>query len=219
MDQLRIDDKMRALDGTPNKSALGANAILGVSLAVAKAAALKQRKPLFEHIGALAGNHDFVLPVPSFNVINGGSHAGNALAFQEFMLLPTGAGSFKEAMQIGCEIYQILKTITKSRYGQDAVNVGDEGGFAPPIANNKEGVQLLMDAIEKSGYKDKVVIGMDVASSEFYVDGLYDLEKKSKDQVNKAKKLTGAELAAYYKELCSQYPIVSIEDPFDQVQQ
>jgi len=213
-DQVLIDELMLGLDGTPNKVKMGANAILGVSLAVAKAGAAKKGVPLYKHFGDLAGNKDFTMPVPSFNVINGGSHAGNALAFQEFMVLPTGASSFKEAMQIGCEIYATLKTVTKKKYGQDAVNVGDEGGFAPPIQSNKEGVELLMDAIEKSGHLNKVILGMDVAASEFYKDGKYDLF--SKVPGSKEPALTGQELGKFYQDLCKDFPIKSIEDPFDQ---
>lgn len=217
VDQTLIDNKMIALDGTPNKGKLGANAILGVSLAVAKAGAAKKGVPLYRHFGDLAGNSQFVMPVPSFNVINGGSHAGNALAFQEFMVLPTGASSFAEAMQIGAEIYHSLKAVTKKKYGKDAVNVGDEGGFAPPIQSNKEGVQLLMDAIEKSGHLNKVILGMDVASSEFYVDGKYDLFSKTRTASSKEPMMTGAELGEFYKELSREFPIKSIEDAFDQV--
>jgi len=177
--QAALDQAMIDMDGTENKSKLGANAILGVSLAVAKAGAAAKGLPLYKYFGALAGNTKFVLPVPAFNVINGGSHAGNKLAFQEFMILPTGASSFKEAMQIGAEVYHNLKGVIKKKYGQDATNVGDEGGFAPNIQSNKEGVELLMDAIKKSGYADKVVIGMDVASSEFRTkDDKYDLDFK-----------------------------------------
>lgn len=216
--QREIDELMIHLDGTPNKSKLGANAILGVSLAVAKAGAGKKNVPLYQHFADLAGNKDLVMPVPSFNVINGGSHAGNALSFQEFMLLPTGASSFSEAMQIGTEIYHILKKETKTRYGQDAVNVGDEGGFAPPIRSNKEGVELLMSAIEKSGHGSKVVLGMDVASSEFYCEktGNYDLDKKVRTPELKTPLLTGKELGQFYKELCKDFPIKSIEDAFEQ---
>jgi len=148
-------------------------------------------------------------------VINGGAHAGNKLAFQEFMLMPVGAESFSEAMQIGAECYHNLAKVIKSKYGVDATNVGDEGGFAPNIQSNKEGVVLLMEALEKAGYTDKVVISMDVASSEFYEDGKYDLY--SKDPENKGKKaMTGEELGEFYKELAAEFPIVSIEDPFDQ---
>lgn len=138
-------------------------------------------------------------------------------AFQEFMILPTGAKSFKHAMQIGAEIYHALKDVTKKRYGQDAVNVGDEGGFAPPIQSNKEGIELLMTAIEKAGHSDKVVLGMDVASSEFHVDGKYDLQKKTRTAATKEPMLSRTELAAFYKDLCKNFPIRSIEDPFDQV--
>jgi enolase len=215
-DQTKIDNLMLALDGTPNKVKLGANAILGVSLAVAKAGAGKKQVPLYQHFADLAGNKELVMPVPSFNVINGGSHAGNALSFQEFMLLPTGASSFAEAMQIGTEIYHILKTVTKKKYGQDAVNVGDEGGFAPPIKSNEEGVELLMSAIEQSGHRDKVVLGMDVASSEFFVDGKYDLDKKIRTPQSTSQPISGKELGQFYKDLCSKFPIKSIEDAFEQ---
>ncbi len=217
VEQHSIDDRMIKLDGSVNKSNLGANAILGVSLAVAKAGAAKKKVPLYQHIGDLAGNRDFVMPVPSFNVINGGSHAGNALAFQEFMVLPVGASSFAEALQIGAEIYHSLKTVTKKKYGQDAVNVGDEGGFAPPIQSNKEGIVLLMDAIEKSGHLNKVVLGMDVASSEFYVEGMYDLFSKTRTAATKEQPLSGEQLGQFYQELCREFPIESIEDPFEQV--
>ena len=156
------------------------------------------------------------MPVPSFNVINGGSHAGNGLAFQEFMVLPVGASSVAESMQIGCEIYASLKSATKKKYGQDAVNVGDEGGFAPPILDNREGVDLLMDAIEKSGHLDKVVLGMDVASSEFCVDGKYDLNKKTRKPGDDSPMLTSTEMGEFYKALCKDFPIKSIEDGFDE---
>lgn len=216
MDQRAIDNFMLELDGTPNKKNMGANAILGVSLAVAKAGAARSGVKLYEHFANLAGNKDLVMPVPSFNVINGGSHAGNGLAFQEFMVLPTKAASFSESLQIGAEIYHSLKSVTKKLYGQDAVNVGDEGGFAPPIKNNKEGVELLMSAIDKSGHLDKVVLGMDVASSEFYVNGKYDLAKKSRTPTSKEPMLSGTELADFYKDLCREFPIKSIEDAYDQ---
>jgi enolase len=163
-EQVLIDELMLSIDGTPTKLKMGANAILGISLAVAKAGAARKSVPLYQHFADLAGNKDLVMPVPSFNVINGGSHAGNALAFQEFMVLPTGAESFSEAMQIGAEIYHSLKSVTKKIYGQDAVNVGDEGGFAPPIQSNKEGVELLMNAIDKSGHTDKVTTLLDTTN-------------------------------------------------------
>jgi len=156
------------------------------------------------------------MPVPAFNVINGGSHAGNKLAMQEFMILPVGADSFTEAMRMGSEVYHVLKAIIKAKYGQDACNVGDEGGFAPNIQDNREGLVLLLDAIEKAGYTGKVKIGMDVAASEFLTkDGKYDLDFK--EQPNSGTNLhTGSSLAELYKEFVRDFPIVSIEDPFDQ---
>ena len=214
--QTKADELMINLDGTPNKGKLGANAILGVSLALSKAGAAAKKVPLYQHYADLAGNKDLVLPVPSFNVINGGSHAGNRLAFQEFMILPVGAKSFSEAMMMGCEVYAKLKSVIKKKYGQDACNVGDEGGFAPSIQNNYEGVDLLMEAIKLSGYESQVKIGMDVAASEFLTkDGKYDLDFK--DPKNDGKMiLSGPALADLYKDLCKKYPIVSIEDPFEQ---
>ncbi|KAL8231581.1 hypothetical protein R6Q57_001359 [Mikania cordata] len=167
--QTKLDNFMvQELDGTLNewgwcKQKLGANAILAVSLAVCKAGTLVKRIPLYKHIANLAGNKTLVLPVPAFNVINGGSHAGNKLAMQEFMILPGRAASFKEAMKMGVEVYHNLKSMIKKKYGQDATNVGDEGGFAPNIQENKEGLELLKTAIAKAGYTGKVVIGMDVA--------------------------------------------------------
>ncbi|XP_050426903.1 alpha-enolase-like [Adelges cooleyi] len=216
-DQKAIDDFMIKLDGTPNKAKLGANAILGVSLAVAKAGAAQKGVPLFRHLADLAGNKNIILPVPAFNVINGGSHAGNKLAMQEFMILPTGASSFTEAMQIGAEVYHNLKNVIKAKFGLDATAVGDEGGFAPNILENKEGLRLIETAIEKAGHKGKVVIGMDVAASEFHVDGKYDLDFKNKSETkDKKQTITTEELSKLYKEFIKEFPIVSIEDPFDQ---
>lgn len=215
-DQAAIDKFLIKLDGTKNKSKYGANAILGISLAVAKAGAAEKGVPLYAHIADLAGSKKpFVLPVPAFNVINGGSHAGNKLAMQEFMILPTGAKSFSEAMKIGSEVYHSLKSVIKSKYGQDATNVGDEGGFAPNIQDNKEGLNLLVTAIEKAGYTGKVKIGMDVAASEFFRESKYDLDFKNADSDPKGW-LPGEQLAELYQEFVSEYPIVSIEDPFDQ---
>jgi enolase len=214
--QADIDAAMIALDGTPNKGKLGANAILGVSLAVSKAGAAAKKVPLYQHYADLAGNKDLVLPVPSFNVINGGSHAGNRLAFQEFMILPVGAKSFSEAMMLGCEVYATLKGVIKAKYGQDACNVGDEGGFAPSIQSNYEGVELLMEAIKKAGYEKEVKIGMDVAASEFQLkDGKYDLDFKTSNN-DGSMTYSGPALAEIYKDLVKKYPIVSIEDPFEQ---
>lgn len=213
--QEAVDNIMLQLDGTENKSKLGANAILGVSLAVCKAGAAHKGVPLYRHIADLAGNTDVILPCPAFNVINGGSHAGNKLAMQEFMILPTGASSFREAMQIGSEVYHTLKSVIKEKYGQDATNVGDEGGFAPNIQDNKEGLELLKVAIEKAGYTGRVKIGMDSAASEFHKDGKYDLDFKN-PQSDPKSWLTGAQLMEVYQDFIKEYPIVSIEDCFDQ---
>ncbi|KAF9550650.1 phosphopyruvate hydratase [Mortierella hygrophila] len=218
VDQVAVDEFLIQLDGTPNKSKYGANAILGVSMAVLKAGAAAKGVPLYRHIADLAGHggKKIVMPVPAFNVINGGSHAGNKLAMQEFMILPTGAKDFAEAMKIGSEVYHTLKSVIKKKYGQDATNVGDEGGFAPNIQDNAEGLDLLVDAIEKAGYTGRVKIGMDVAASEFFTkDNKYDLDFKSADS-DASKHLPGEELAQLYQEFTAKYPIVSIEDPFDQ---
>ncbi|OWM69647.1 hypothetical protein CDL15_Pgr025496 [Punica granatum] len=220
-DQTAIDNFMvQKLDGTVNewgwcKQKLGANAILAVSLAVCKAGAAVNKIPLYKHIANLAGNKKLVLPVPAFNVINGGSHAGNKLAMQEFMILPVGASSFREAMKMGVEVYHHLKAVIKKKYGQDATNVGDEGGFAPNIQENKEGLELLKTAIAKAGYTGKVVIGMDVAASEFYADKTYDLNFKE-EKNDGSQKISGEALKDLYKSFVTEYPIVSIEDPFDQ---
>lgn len=213
--QKEIDNFMLTLDGTENKSKLGANAILGVSLAICKAGAAKKGLPLFKYIAELAGNKNIILPVPAFNVINGGSHAGNKLAMQEFMILPTGASSFSEAMKMGSEIYHHLKNVIKSRYGLDATAVGDEGGFAPNIGDNREGLALIDQAIATAGYTGKVVIGMDVAASEFHKNGLYDLDFKN-PKSDKSKWLNMDQLIGVYDEIIRDFPIVSFEDPFDQ---
>lgn len=213
--QSEVDRLMLELDGTENKSKLGANAILGVSLAICKAGAAAKGVPLYRHIADLAGNSQVILPCPAFNVINGGSHAGNALAMQEFMLMPTGASSFSEAMRIGAECYQTLKKVIKSKYGQDATNVGDEGGFAPNIQDNREAMELLKVAVEQAGYTGKVKFAMDVAASEFYQNGKYNLDFKSKNP-DASKILTGAQLSDLYKNFIAEYPVVSIEDAFDQ---
>ena len=219
--QKSLDTLMvQELDGTKNewgwcKQKLGANAILAVSLAIAKAGAAAMGRPLYAHVAALAGNEKLVLPVPAFNVINGGSHAGNQLAMQEFMILPTGAETFAEAMRMGTETYHHLKKVIKATYGQDAVNVGDEGGFAPPLKDANEALELLQKAIEAAGYTGKIVIGLDVAASEFYADGVYDLDWKVSGSDGSGKK-TGAQLLEVYAEWVAKYPILSIEDPFDQ---
>jgi len=213
--QAEIDRFMLDLDGTDNKSQFGANAVLGISLAVCKAGAAKKGVPLYRHIADLAGNHEVLLPVPAFNVINGGSHAGNKLAMQEFMLLPVGASSFSEAMRMGSEIYHHLKSVIKKKYGQDACNVGDEGGFAPNILENKEALELIKAAVEKAGFTGQIKIGMDVAASEFCKDGKYDLDFKNPDS-DPSTWLTPKQLQGVYEDFVNNYPIVSIEDAFDQ---
>lgn len=203
LEQRAIDDKMLALDGTPTKSKLGANAILGVSLAVAKAAALELDIPLYRYIG---GTNTFVLPVPMMNIINGGSHSDAPIAFQEFMIRPVGAKSFREGLRMGAEVFHALKGVLKKRGLSTAV--GDEGGFAPNLQSNEEALQTIMEAIEAAGYKagDDFRIAMDVAASEMYTEeGTYNL--KGEGVVK-----TREEMVAWYEELSSKYPIISIED-------
>ncbi|KAF2098619.1 enolase [Rhizodiscina lignyota] len=215
-DQKAVDDFMNKLDGTTNKTKLGANAILGVSMAVAKAAAAEKGVPLYVHISDLAGTKKpYVLPVPFMNVLNGGSHAGGRLAFQEFMIVPSEAPTFSEAMRQGAEVYQKLKSLAKKKYGQSAGNVGDEGGVAPDIQTAEEALDLIAESIEQAGYTGQMKIAMDVASSEFYKteEKKYDLDFKNPDS-DKSKWVTYEELADQYKKLASKYPIVSIEDPF-----
>lgn len=223
--QAEIDKLMvETLDGTQNewgwcKSKLGANAILAVSMAVCRAGAAASKMPLYKYIARISGKpyDKFVMPVPAFNVINGGSHAGNRLACQEFMILPVGASSFREAMIIGAEVYHNLKAVIKKKYGQDACNVGDEGGFAPSVQDNNEALDVLLEAIKKSGHEGKVKIGTDVAASEFYVAETkkYDLDFKNPDSPDSMKK-SADEMIQYYKDWIAKYPFVSIEDPFDQ---
>ncbi|KAF2134231.1 enolase [Dothidotthia symphoricarpi CBS 119687] len=215
-DQSAVDAFLNKLDGTKNKEKLGANAILGVSMAIAKAAAAEKGVPLYAHISDLAGTKKpYVLPVPFQNVLNGGSHAGGRLAFQEFMIVPSQAPTFTEAMRQGSEVYQKLKTLAKKKYGQSAGNVGDEGGVAPDIQSPEEALDLITEAIEAAGYTGQVKIAMDVASSEFYKteEKKYDLDFKNPDS-DKSKWLTYEQLAELYKSLAQKYPIVSIEDPF-----
>jgi len=205
--QEEVDNTMISLDGTANKSKLGANAILSVSLATAKAAAGTLNKPLYKYLG---GDEASTLPVPLMNIINGGKHAGNQLALQEFMIIPVGFKSFNEALRAGVEVYQSLKNVLKKLYGASAINVGDEGGFAPPMKLTEEALQALMKAISDAGYtEDEVMLGLDCAASSFYVNQkevyLVDGEEKSRDK-----------LFDYYLELISRYPILSIEDPFEE---
>ena len=211
-EQSKIDEEMIRIDGTENKSNLGANAILSVSLAVAKLAAILSEVPLFTHIHKLAFNktrQDFLLPLPSCNIINGGEHAGNNLSIQEFMVLPIGAKSFSEAIQNVAEVYQTLKTLLAKNYGPSAINVGDEGGFAPNLSLTSEAVDIIIEAIEEAGFLmgTDFVLGMDAAASEFYEDGIYNID---------GKKLNEEELLQYYLDLVQDYPFKSIEDPFDE---
>jgi len=214
-EQEKIDDMMLKLDGSDNKNNLGANAILGVSMAVCKAGAAHKGVPLYRHIADLAGQKDVIMPVPALNVINGGSHAGNKLAMQEFMILPTGASCFSEAMRMGSELYHHLKGIIKKKYGLDATAVGDEGGFAPNFQNNGEALELLVEAIKKSGYEGKIQIGMDIAASEFFKNGKYDLDFKNPES-KEADWISSDALCDMYKDFIKDYPVVSIEDPYDQ---
>ncbi|CAK9296184.1 unnamed protein product [Gordionus sp. m RMFG-2023] len=213
--QTEVDKLMISLDGTINKSKLGANAILGVSMACCKAGAAKKAVPLYQHIANLSGNKNLILPVPSFNVINGGSHAGNQLAMQEFMIMPVGASNFREAMRMGTETYHTLKKLLKDKYGLAATAVGDEGGFAPEVNDAKEVLEILTQAINQAGYKGKIKIALDVAASEFFKDGKYDLQFKN-PKSDRSKWLSGEQLSDFYVEMVNTYPIISIEDPFDQ---
>ena len=203
-----IDDEMLTLDGTENKSNLGANAILGVSMAAVHAAASSSGECLFEY---LHEGVDFILPTPMMNILNGGSHADNNVDIQEFMIFPVGASSFSEALRMGAEIFHQLKSVLKKR-GLNT-NVGDEGGFAPDLNSNSEAIELILEAVEKTGYKNgsQVSIALDVASSE-----LFNSENKSYELVSENKSFTSEELIEYYEGLCNQYPIISIEDGLDE---
>ena len=215
VNQKEIDQLMLKLDGTENKNNLGANAILGVSMAVCKAGAAHKGVPLYRHIADLAGIKEVKMPVPALNVINGGSHAGNKLAMQEIMILPTGAATFSEAMKMGSEVYHHLKSLIKAKYGLDATAVGDEGGFAPNFQNNQEAIDLLVASIDKAGYSGKIQIGMDVAASEFRKGEKYDLDFKNPES-KEADWISSDALKEMYLGFVKGAPVVSIEDPFDQ---
>ncbi|PVY43896.1 phosphopyruvate hydratase [Pontibacter virosus] len=208
-EQNLLDKIMIELDGTENKGNLGANAILGVSLAIARAAAQELGMPLYRYVGGVNAN---TLPVPMMNILNGGSHADNAIDFQEFMIMPVGAPSFSEALRMGSEVFHHLKNVLKKK--GLSTNVGDEGGFAPNIASNVEAIEVVLQAIEAAGYKpgDDMMIAMDAASSEFYdkSTGLYTFKKSTGD------KLTSSEMVSYWKEWTEKYPIASIEDGMDE---
>lgn len=202
-DQARIDEIMIELDGTSDKGRMGGNAILGVSIACAKAASKAEYIRLYEYIDPEAS----LLPVPFFNVINGGKHAGNQLDFQEFMIAPTGAETFHEALQMGSEIYHTLKQRLLNDYGKNAINVGDEGGFSPPINSPEEALDAISRSAEELGYDKKTVLAIDVAASSFYHDGSYNYQ---------GKRISTGELIDVYKELVEKYPIASIEDPLEE---
>jgi len=219
--QKEIDELMIKLDGTKNKSKLGANAILSISMAACRAGAASKKIPLYEYIGKLSGNSKMILPVPSFNIINGGRHAKNKLSFQEFMILPIGAKNFSEAMKIGRITYTRLKNIIEQRYGD--LNIGDEGGFAPNLNSNKEALDLINEVIESCNYKNKVKIGIDAAASEFFVKA----SSKSKDfegskEYNfifneSSEGIKNSEkMIEIYEKIIKDYDVISIEDPLEQ---
>jgi enolase len=202
LDQAAVDRKMIDLDGTPNKGRLGANAILGVSLAVAHAAARSREMPLYRYLG---GDGASILPVPMMNIVNGGKHAEDSVDLQEFMVMPVGARDFAHALRMGAEVYQALKRVLKGRGA--STSVGDEGGFAPRLATNREAVEVILEAIESAGYRpgEECFIALDPASSEFYDNGSYVLAKEGVS-------FSSEEMAGYYAGLASSYPIISIED-------
>ncbi len=206
-DQTAIDTAMIELDGTANKGNLGANAILGVSLAVARAASEECRQPLYRYVGGVNAN---LLPIPMMNILNGGSHADNGIDFQEFMIMPIGANSFSEGLRMGTEIFHHLKAVLKSQ--GLATNVGDEGGFAPNFKNNEEAIKAVMQAIDKAGYKagEDIYIAMDAAASEFYntEENVYHFKKSTGD------KLTSSQMVDFWADWRKKYPIISIEDGF-----
>jgi enolase len=203
--QNSIDGLMNAIDGTENKGNIGANAILGVSMAVAKAAAQESRQPLYRYIGGVNAN---TLPIPMMNILNGGAHADNKIDFQEFMVMPIGAASFSEGLRMGTEIFHHLKAVLKKK--GYSTNVGDEGGFAPNIGSNTEAIEIVLQAIEVAGYRpgEDVFIAMDAAASELYKadEGVYHFHKSG------GEKLTSAEMVNYWTDWCKKYPIISIED-------
>ena len=204
-DQTEIDNRMIELDGTPNKSNLGANAILAVSLAVAKAAAAELKQPLYRYLGGVAAN---TLPIPLMNILNGGAHADNNIDFQEFMIVPVHAEMIADALQMSVEVFHHLKNVLKSK--SYSTNVGDEGGFAPNIKSNEEAIEIVLMAIEKAGYRpgEDIMIALDAAASEFYLadEGVYHFKKSN------GNKLSSEDMVSYWAEWCTKYPIISIED-------
>jgi enolase 1/2/3 len=211
-DQTRLDKLMIDCDGTENKGRLGANAILGASLAIARAGALMAKLPLYRYIG---GSLSYILPCPMMNIINGGAHADNSLDFQEFMIRPVGAPTFKEAIRWGSEVFHTLKKLLKDK--GHVTSVGDEGGFAPNLSSNEEAIELILMAIEVAGYKvgSQITLALDCAASEFYTSKLY-VEKKKQKRKEEYMERTSEEQVDYLEELCRKYPIDSIEDGLDQ---
>ena len=204
-DQVLIDKTMIEIDGTSNKANLGANAILGVSMAIAKAAAMESGQPLYRYLG---GVNAHVLPVPMMNILNGGSHADNSIDFQEFMIMPLAADTFSQSLRMGTEVFHTLKSVLKSK--GYSTNVGDEGGFAPNIKSNQEAIEIVLSAIEKAGYRpgEEIMIAMDAAASEFYLEDekVYHFHQSTGD------KLTSSEMVSYWSDWVKKYPILSIED-------
>lgn len=215
VEQREIDKRLIELDGTKNKSKLGANAILAVSMAVCKAAANSLQKSLYQYISdniweKKSHNMPISLPTPMMNVINGGKHAGNDLGIQEFLILPVGGGSFREALRIGVEIYHMLKKVLQEKYGKIATNVGDEGGYAPPMCETAEPLDAITEAISKAGYsEEEALIGIDAAASNFFYSnkGIYRIDGRKRD---------GSEMIDFYQGLVEKYPIILIEDPFEE---
>jgi enolase len=202
-DQRAIDQALTALDGTDNKERLGGNATVAVSLAAAKAGALSEGVSVYEHIG----DDGMTLPVPMFNIINGGKHAGGSLSIQEFMIIPTGACSFSEGLRMAVEVYSSLRSILKKRYGPGAINLGDEGGFAPPLRSASEAMETIVSAISDAGYSpgSDMLMSIDAASSEFFSNGMYSFDGRN---------ITAGELLDVYTKMAGDYPLISIEDPF-----
>jgi len=213
-----IDSLMRELDSTLDKSNMGANAILGISMACARAAAAEQDVPLYEFIRQQSKSHKpYILPTPFFNVLNGGVHSGNLMTFQEFMIAPVGAESMAHAVQMGSEVYQALKKVVRAKFGGSAIGIGDEGGFAPPISKPHEALDLLVTAVENCGYTGLVKFAIDPASSEFFESEKYNLAfKDPSTHASNVATLSRAELSHLYQELIGKYPIVLLEDPFAQ---
>ncbi|KAE9614688.1 putative phosphopyruvate hydratase [Lupinus albus] len=212
--QSQIDQAMIDLDKTEKKGELGANAIFAVSIAAAKAGAAEKEVPLYKHIADLSGKPTPMLPVPAFTVISGGKHAGNNLAIQEIMILPTGASRFEEALQIGSETYHHLKAVITEKYGAHDCNVGEDGGFAPNVSSFREALDLVQEAISRTGHSEKIKIALDVAATNFCIGTRYDLYFKSPQKSGQNFK-SAEDMIELYKELCSDYPVVSIHDPFD----